>query len=62
MPTPAEKRSACYAIIAIAKIEPDNAVKRVLASQALALAQEAQLQVWAENPVRLSARGTAWPS
>lgn len=48
MPTPAELRSACYAIIAVARAEPDKAVKRILAGRAFALAQEAQLQGWAE--------------
>lgn len=49
VPTPADIRTACYAILAIARIEKDRAVKRVLASDAFALAQKAQLQAWAEN-------------
>jgi hypothetical protein len=44
MPTPVELRSACYAIIAIAKTEPDKAVKRILAGRVFA--QEAQIQGW----------------
>lgn len=48
MPTPAQLRSACYSLIAIAKAEADPAVQRVLASHALALAQQAQLQSWSE--------------
>jgi len=48
MPTPAELRSACYAVIAIAKTEADPAVRRILAAHALALAQQAQLQSWSE--------------
>lgn len=49
MPTPVELRSACYAIIAIAKTEPDKAVKRILAGRAFALAQEAQIQGWIDT-------------
>jgi hypothetical protein len=49
VPTPAELRSACYAIIGIAEKESDDAVKRVLAGHAFAIAQQAQLQGWAEE-------------
>lgn len=49
MPTPAQLRTACYAILRIAQGEEECAVKRILASHAYALAQQAQLQVWAEN-------------
>lgn len=49
MPTPVELRLDCYAILEIARKEPDNAVKRVLAARAFALAQQAQLQTWAES-------------
>jgi len=48
MPTPAELRSACHALIAIAKTEADPAVRRILASHALVLAQQAELQSLAE--------------
>ena len=48
MPTPEELRSACYALIAIAKTESDPAIRRILAAHALALAQQAELQCRAE--------------
>ncbi len=59
MPTPAQKRSACYAMIALARAEPDKAVRRILAARAFALAQEAQLQAWAEDPPRRRAPAQA---
>lgn len=43
MPTPAQLRSACYALIAIAKTDADPAVRRILAAHAFTLAQQAQL-------------------
>lgn len=56
MPSPEELRSACYAIIAIARAEPNDAVKRILAGRAFALAQDAQLQAWIEDrPVKQAA-------
>jgi len=48
MPTPTQLRSACYALIAIAKSESDPQVRRILAAHALTLAQQAQMQSWAE--------------
>ena len=49
MPTPAQLRSACYALIAIAKTEADPAVRRILAAHAFTLAQQAQMQSWVET-------------
>lgn len=43
-PTPAELRAACYAILRLAETEKDVGVKRILAADAFALAQQAQLQ------------------
>lgn len=56
MPTPEQLRSACYALIAIAKTEADPAVRRILAAHALALAQQAQLQSQSEAERSTAAR------
>jgi len=46
-PKPEQVRAACFAIIRLAEAEKDVAVRRILAAEAFALAQQAQLQAWA---------------
>lgn len=49
LPTARELRAACYAMIGIAEAETEPAVRRILAGEAFALAQQAQLQGWADG-------------
>lgn len=56
MPSSTEMRAAVYVILAAAQDHEDRMVKRVLASQAFALAQQAQICGWAEAVEKLSAQ------
>ena len=44
VPTPAALRRACYAVLRLAEAEKDVGVRRILAAEAFALAQQAQSQ------------------
>ena len=48
MPTSTEMRTAVYVILAAVRDHEDRMVKRVLAGQAFALAQQAQMCSWAD--------------
>ena len=46
---PEKMRAACFAIVRLAEGEKDVGVRRILAAEAFALAQQAQLQGWADG-------------
>jgi len=56
MPSSTEMRAAVHVIVAAACDNEDAMVKRGLASQAFALAQQAQAKSWTEAEHRLAAQ------